>query len=175
MPSTPERAGAIVDSVYEKCYATAEPDFDWRQRPKEFSVHPIRLNCRYMVEMQLSALEPAYYSIHDTYLRTITQQRGGRLLVALRHYKNKNGKWPGSLDDIRPSAPAEIFVDPINDGPFVYKLTGGNFILYSKGKNGVDDGGEHDEWRREQTGADDHLIWFSENSNPTEEGTADVE
>jgi hypothetical protein len=175
MPSTPERAGAIVDAVYKKCYATTEPDFDWRKRPREFSIHPIKFNCRYMIEMQLYVLEPAYYSIHDTYLRNITQQRGGRLIIALRRYKNKNGNWPRSLDDIEPSTPEEIFVDPINGDPFVYELTDKNFMLYSKGKNGIDDGGKHDKWKKEKTGADDHLIFLSKNSNPLEEGTANVE
>jgi hypothetical protein len=166
MPSTPERAGAIVDAVYEKCYTTAKPDFDWRKRPKEFSVYPIRFNCRYMVEMQLSALEPAYRSVHDAYLRNIAQQRGAGIIIALRHYKNKNGNWPRSLDDIRSSAPAEIFVDPINGGSFVYKLNESNFMLYSKGRNGIDDGGRYDKWKEERRGADDHLIWLGEKAAP---------
>lgn len=175
MPSTPEQAGAIVDAVYERCYATAEPDFDWRKRPRGFSVHPIRFNCHYMIGMQLCGLESAYYGIHNMYLQNITQQRGSSLIIALRRYKNRNGNWPQSLDDIRPSAPEEIFVDPLNGGPFVYKLTDAGFTLYSKGENGIDDGGKNDKWDEEQTGADDHLIWLSENSNPVEKVTANAE
>ena len=74
-------------------------------------------------------------------------------MIGLRRYKNKNGHWPESLDDIKSLAPAEIFVDPVNDDSFVYKLTEENFTLYSKGKNNIDENGEY------QDGADDRLIW----------------
>jgi hypothetical protein len=174
MPSAPQEVGAMVDSAYERCYAMVKPDFDWQKRPREFSIDSIKFNCRYMIEMQLCIQEPVYYSIHETYLRAITQQRGGRLIVALRRYKNKNGNWPVSLDDVRFFASEEIFVDPVNGGSYIYKLTGGNFTLYSKGKNGIDDGGRRDFWY-EKTGADDLLIWSSKSSRAKEERTANVE
>ncbi|MFZ0034977.1 MAG: hypothetical protein WAK60_08340, partial [Sedimentisphaerales bacterium] len=85
--------------------------------------------------------------------------RGSRLIIALRRYKNKNGNWPESLDDIQSSAAEEIFIDPINGGSFIYKLTDENFTLYSNGKNGIDDGGKRDKWDEEKTGADDIAIW----------------
>jgi len=163
MPSTPQDAGAIIDSAYERYYAMANPDFDWQKGPREFSLNLIKFNYRYTIEVQLCVIEPTYYSIHDTYLRTIAQQRGGRIIVALRRYKNKNGNWPASSDEVKSSAPEEIFIDPINGGSFVYKLTGDNFKLYSKGKNGIDDGGRRDYWY-EKTGADDLMIWSSEDN-----------
>jgi hypothetical protein len=153
MPSTPHKAGAIIDAAYERYYAMAEPDFEWQKRPREFSITSIKLNYRYMVEMQLYIMEPSFYTIHNTYIRIIAQQRGARLTIALRRYKNKTGNWPQSLDEIKPLAPAEIFVDPINGGSFVYKLTDGNFTLYSKGKNNIDEDGKY------KDGADDWLIW----------------
>jgi tetratricopeptide (TPR) repeat protein len=163
MPSTPQKVGAIVDSAYERCYTMAKSDFNWQKGPREFSAASIKFNCRYIIEAQLCILEPTYYNIHDTYLRTIAQQRGSRLIIALRRYKNKNGSWPVSLNEVKSSASEEIFVDPINGGSFVYKLTDENFTLYSKGKNGIDDGGKRDNWY-EQTGADDLMIWSSEDS-----------
>jgi hypothetical protein len=134
MPSTPQEVGAIVDSAYERFYAMAEPDFNWAKDPRKFSITSIRLNCRYIIDIQLYILEPVYYNIHNTYLRTIAQQRGCRLIIALRRYKNKNGNWPGSLDDVKSLAVEEIFIDPTNNGPFIYKLTNKNFTLYSNGK-----------------------------------------
>jgi hypothetical protein len=158
MPSAPQEVGTMVDSAYERCYLMVKPDFDWQKRPGEFSIDSIKFNCRYMIETQLCIQEPVYYSIHETYLRTITQQRGSRLIIALRRYKNKNGHWPEHLDDVRPFASEEIFVDPVNGGSYIYKLTGGNFTLYSKGKNGIDEGGRRDFWF-EEGGADDLMIW----------------
>jgi hypothetical protein len=174
MPSAPQEVGAIVDSVYERCYAMAKPDFNWQKGPREFSVASIKFNCRYIIEAQVCILEPIYYNIHDTYLRTIAQQRGSRLIIALRRYKNKNGSWPVSLNEVKSSASEEIFIDPINGDSFVYKLTDENFTLYSKGKNGIDDGGRRDNWY-EQTGADDLMIWSSEDSWTKEENIANVE
>jgi hypothetical protein len=134
MPPTPQKAGEVVDAAYERCYAMAEPDFNWAKDPREFSITSIRLNCLYMIDTQLYILEPVYYNIHNTYLRTIAQQRGSRLIIALRRYKNKNGNWPGSLDEVKSLAAEEIFIDPTNGGPFIYKLTDENFTLYSNGK-----------------------------------------
>jgi hypothetical protein len=151
-PSTPQKAGRIIDESYEKYYAMAEPDYDWKKEPAR-PFRWIKLNFRFMVEFPAGLLEEPYYSIHNTYLRHIAQLRGSRLIVALRRYKNKNGSWPESLDDIQSSASKEIFVDPINGGSFIYKLTDENFTLYSKGKNNIDENGKYKE------GADDWPIW----------------
>ena len=64
------------------------------------------------------------------------------MIIALRRHKNSNGHWPQRLEDVNSLVPAEILIDPINSDSFVYKLTEDNFILYSKGKNGIDDGGK---------------------------------
>jgi hypothetical protein len=154
VPSTPQKAGEIIDSEYKRFYAMAEPNFDW-QKKVERPTKMLRLNCQYLIECLAGILEPTYYSIHDTYLRHIAQQRGALLTIALRRYKNKTGHWPESLDDIQSLAPEEIFVDPINGGSFIYKLTDENFTLYSKGKNNIDENGKYKE------GADDWPIWPS--------------
>jgi hypothetical protein len=163
LPSTPQKAGEIIDTKYEKFYVMANPDFDWRKKV-ERPTKMLRLNYQYLIDLLAGILEPTYYSIHDYYLRTIAQQRGSGLIIALRRYKNKNGNWPVSLDDIRSLASEEVFVDPINGGSFIYKLTDENFTLYSKGKNGIDDGGKHEE----EAGADDILIWPQKGLNAKE-------
>jgi hypothetical protein len=168
MPSSPQKAGAIIDAAYERFHAVAEPDFDWQREPRRFSLTSFKLNYRCLVDMLVDVMEPVYYGIRDSYLRAITTKRGSQIMVALRRYKNANGRWPGSLDEVRDLAPEEIFVDAINNGSFVYKLTDDGFALYSKGKNGVDDGAERDE----KTGADDWLIW-PPRSRKTQEGNGD--
>jgi len=152
MPATPQKAGEIIDAKYEKFYAMANPDFVW-QKGTGKSTKMLRLNYHYLVECWVGILEPAFYSIHDTYLRTIAQQRGTLLTIALRRHKNKTGHWPESLDEVKSLAPEEIFVDPINGGSFIYKLTDENFTLYSKGKNNIDEEGRY------KDEADDRPIW----------------
>jgi hypothetical protein len=163
LPSTPEKAGRIIDESYEKYYVMAEPDYDWGKEPARPS-RWIKPNFRFMVELLAGLLEEPYYSIHDTYLRTIAEQKGSRLIIALRRYKNKTGLWPESLDEVKPLAAEEIFVDPINQSSFVYKLTEENFALYSKGKNNIDEMGQFGStWDpnsyKEKIKEDDITIW----------------
>ncbi len=166
MPSSPQKAGAIIDAAYERYYAMAEPGFDWQKAPAKHS-RRLRLNYQYMVEHLTEILAPTYQQIRNQYLRIIAGQRGTFLLIGLRRYKNANGHWPQTLDDIEHLAPAEIFVDPFNNNSFVYKLTDDSFMLYSKGKNNIDEDGERDE----QLGADDWLIWPPRSRKAKEEST----
>jgi len=74
--------------------------------------------------------------------------------MALKRYKNKYSKWPKDLDEIKSMVVEHILVDPLSSRSFVYKLTNDGFILYSKGKNNLDEGG------RKKDGADDWPIWL---------------
>jgi hypothetical protein len=91
------------------------------------------------------------------YSETLASRRGIHILVALRRYKDMQGFWPGSLESIRPETPAELYIDPLNEGDFVYKLTDDGFKLYSKGENNVDEGGQYAS--RFEKGPDDWPIW----------------
>jgi len=173
MPSTPEKAGKIIDASYERLYTMAEPNFDW-QKEREKPSKMFQLNYQYLVEYSTEILAPAYHRTHDIYLRTVATKKGSRIIIALRRYKNKNGTWPQTLDEIEPLAPAEIFVDPFNNGPFVYKLTDDSFMLYSKGKNNIDEKGEYNyDYEEEKAEPDDWLIW-PPRSRKIKEGTADA-
>jgi hypothetical protein len=143
MPATPQDVSRIVDKSYNKYYTMTKPDYDW-QKEAEKPSSMFRLNYSYLVEYTTSILEPAYHSIHDIYLRLDADKRCGQIIIALRRYKNKNGRWPESLEEITSAAPPEIFVDPINNSSFVYKLTEKDFTLYSKGKNNIDEQGRYD-------------------------------
>jgi len=94
-----------------------------------------------------------YASFGEYYAKQMTRRRGTWLVLGLRRYRNAHGTWPDNLDAIKSYAPAEAFLDPVNDDEFVYVLDGDGFKLYSKGKNGIDENG------RENDGADDWLIW----------------
>ena len=101
-------------------------------------------------------VEDSIERMQDGYLRRqLWRRRGNRILIVLRRYRNKNGRWPQTLDDIKSLVPEEILVDPINGGSFVYKLTEENFTLYSKGQNNINEGGE----LSSDSGADDWTIW----------------
>ncbi len=161
MPSTPQKLGKIIDASYEKLYAMAEPAFHWEKEVKEipptslFSTR-FRFNYRCLIELLVAMTGKSYYGIHDLYTRCMVGRRSSRVIIALRRYKNEKGNWPESLDDVKGLAPAEIFVDPINNGCFVYKLADDGFTLYSKGKNNIDEGGLRN---CKEGGTDDWQIW----------------
>ena len=182
MPSTPQKAGEIIDGSYRDLYAMIEPDFDWQREPPElfslltsWNFTRSRFDVGFWAKLLVSMSEGTYYGIHDLYLRNITEQRGNHLIIALRRYKNEHDHWPKKLVDIKPVAPADILVDPINDGSFVYKLTEENFTLYSKGKNNIDEGGlrkitiDPNESKWPKTEGDDILIWSPKNHKTTKE------
>jgi len=172
MPSSPQKAGEIIDASYEKLCKMAEPDFDW-QKGTEKPTKMFRLNYRYLVEYLAGILKPGYHRIHDLYLRLTSDQRASRIIIALRRYKNKTGQWPENLDTVKSFVPQEIFVDPHNGNSFVYKLTEEDFTLYSKGKNNIDEGGKYKRRYGETSEGDDWLIWPPK-SRKTQEKNADA-
>jgi len=78
---------------------------------------------------QFDSTEDLLDRIREIYLRQIAIRRGNRILIALRRYRNKTGRWPETLEGIKDLVPEEILVDPINGGSFVYRLTEENFTL----------------------------------------------
>jgi hypothetical protein len=72
-------------------------------------------------------------------------------------------------------ADAEVLVDPMNGGAFVYRRTGDNFILYSKGLNGIDEGGKREEVvftdgrKVLNEGCDDYVIWPNKGKTPQQQ------
>ncbi|OHB68416.1 MAG: hypothetical protein A2Y77_15180 [Planctomycetes bacterium RBG_13_62_9] len=75
------------------------------------------------------------------YLLHVAECRGGRILLALRRHKDRTGAWPADLAAIKPYVSSETIIDPFSGKPFVYRVTGNTFLLYSVGPGGTDDGG----------------------------------
>lgn len=68
--------------------------------------------------------------------------RNAALLVThLNSYRQAHGEYPASLDAL---GDRDFVVDPFSAAPFVYRRTGEDFVLYSVGGNGADNGGVHD-------------------------------
>lgn len=85
------------------------------------------------------------YSIDVVVARYITDRRLMVLELLLQNYHDKKGIYPESLDEVVAPLYREIASDPFskNGVPFIYRIEDGNFLLYSLGDNGVDDGGEY--------------------------------
>jgi hypothetical protein len=178
MPSTPQKASKIIDASFEKYYAMTDPNFTWQKEPpplfsKPTSFYQLRFDFCYFAKVIADMQEHILYDNHKFYLRQTAENRGSRIVIALRRYKNKTSHWPENLEEVKPLALAEIFVDPLNNDSFIYKLTDEGFTLYSKGKNNIDEGGKRDKWDEEKTGADDWLIWPPKSHKTKKENTDD--
>lgn len=92
----------------------------------------------------------------ELYHRMLSDRRGVRILIELRRFKDRTGRWPESLDSIAAALPSGTLVDPINDGPYVYRLSERGFSLYSTGPNRVDESGRP---KSKSDGPDDWPIW----------------
>jgi hypothetical protein len=67
-----------------------------------------------------------------------------RLLVtelALRCAQSEQGHPPARLDELVPNYLSKVLPDPFTGQPLVYRPEGTNWLLYSVGSDGVDDGG----------------------------------
>jgi hypothetical protein len=86
-----------------------------------------------------------------SFLYLLAERRGAHIIIALKRHRNIHGHWPDSLDQLHSSLPETIMTDPLNDGPISYRSTDDGFVLYSKGPNGIDEGGSYsktsDDWR----------------------------
>jgi hypothetical protein len=118
---------------------------------------------------QFRGLDDKIDYIHNMIL---SERAGTRILIALKRYKDKNGDWPESLEDIKTSASSEFFIDPVNKGEYIYKRTQDGFQLYSKGKNNVDDNGK-DDYNSDDRRADDRMIWPTYTYKKQQEDTND--
>ena len=65
-----------------------------------------------------------------------------RVACALERYRLAHGEFPEALDVLAPKFIPALPHDVINGEPLKYRCTdGGQFVLYSVGWNGADDGG----------------------------------
>lgn len=177
-PSTPKKLSEIIDGCFETNYAMFKPDFDWSKEPHDIPMESFiqyKLNFHMLAKLTAMSNYKLYFGLHDIYLQNLAQQRGTLLLIALRQYKNATGHWPEKLEDMKDSVTPELLIDPINGDSFVYKRTEENFTLYSKGKNGIDDGGKREEIAYPDMnnvpnkGCDDIMIWPLKSKTPKQQ------
>lgn len=173
LPSHPQEIGAMIDEAYARYEAMGKPGFDWPDEPAEVPITALfefKANLRKTIEVMEDQSASVYCKIHDLYLRLVTDRRGCLVLVGLRRYKEQQGRWPESLEDISALFDSEILTDAFTTSPFVYEHTEDGFQLYSKGKNGIDDGGKreknvgtYEEPEIVNEGCDDWMIWPRQN------------
>jgi len=83
--------------------------------------------------------------------QAVARQELIQLAFGVEQSRRDKGKRPMSLSELVPSYASSIAKDPLSGKPLRYQVTKDGFLLYSVGRNGVDDHGRsHDEAQREQ-------------------------
>lgn len=99
-----------------------------------------------MMRLQLDDyMLPAVKSVRQAEQRELARSRILQLHLALHLYHEASGRWPQSLSELVPSQLPQVPGDPYVSGPFVYRIEGDGYRLYSVGSNRRDDGGVGDD------------------------------
>ena len=82
----------------------------------------------------------------DAFLRKTLQMETAKRVVitaiALKRFQLAHGKWPKTLNELAPDIIPTVPIDPFDGKPLKYHLNAdGKYLLYSVGKDGVDNGG----------------------------------
>ncbi len=146
----PSEIDKAVNEAFAAYYGMGDPNYTWPDKPPEskteFSMSPLSY---------MNPVSSLFYRLHEVYVRTLCRRYAARILIRLQRYYRTNARYPETLEKMQDNADNDIFTDPTNGGPFVYRPDDDGLTLYSKGANGVDDGGVRDR----NIGADDILIW----------------
>ena len=103
-------------------------------------------------------------AVPSIYEASASPRTDGRLLetlIALRIYKDEHGEFPDELKSLTPRYFKSVPFDPYSGKPLIYKKQGDHFLLYSIGRNRVDDGGELDQAGTDITVTSDPQLWAS--------------
>jgi hypothetical protein len=163
----PKDPGVIARTIDNMYAPLQQEDFDWARMSdyEQYRASQYRRLPGVRIFVLFVPLDAEWiWRVRGFYLGMLAERRGMRLLVDLRRYHIRNSHWPEDLTQIAEDVPSDALIDPTNDGEFVYVRAGDGFRLYSKGQNGIDEGGRQDR----KTGADDILIWPLRDDSPAE-------
>jgi len=86
----------------------------------------------------------SYGRARDANLDTLSSVRQAHIAMAITRYRLKHGTSPSQLQVLVPDELPAIPLDPFDGQPMKYRVEAGDAIVYSIGKNRVDDGGQLD-------------------------------
>jgi len=154
LPESPSRFAKCIDEYFDKFKQIGSLDYD----PETFRnklLPSFRLNHSYLVGYLANMLASAYEKFPEINLHCQMRCQAAKIVIDLRRHRDQTGHWPESLSELHGKISADLLTDPSNGGEFVYRREGDSFRFYSKGKNGIDDGGLRD--KKNMT--DDILYW----------------
>ena len=94
---------------------------------------------QYMVTLLML---PATQSAFDATARGLAQREVVLTAIAARRYRLKHGSFPAQLSDLVPDFLDATPLDPFTGRPLKLIQAGGDLVIYSVGKDGIDNGGQ---------------------------------
>jgi hypothetical protein len=108
----------------------------------------------------VAMLLPAVEKVNEAHRRIHAMLRCQIALIAAERYRRAQGKWPESLEQLRPGFLAEVPLDPYDGKPLRYKRLADGVIVYALGPDGTDDGGNLDRENPIKPGTDlGYRLW----------------
>lgn len=89
----------------------------------------------------VSLLMPAIDPVFSAFEKERQIQDGALVALALELWHRRHGEWPAKLDELVPDLLPAVPPDRVDGQPLRYVIRDGRPILYSVGRNGLDDGG----------------------------------
>ena len=100
---------------------------------------PAKADFHFIISSSMTAFERAFNKV----MKVETARQMNITAIALKRFQLKHGNYPAQLSELAPEFLASVPLDPVDGQPLRYRLNAdGNFLLYSIGENGKDDGGD---------------------------------
>jgi hypothetical protein len=100
----------------------------------------------YVAAMFISNLKPSLLRFARVQTYAEVNLELSRLSAALAVYRAEHGTYPDKLDALVPGVIPEVPVDLCSANSLIYKPEGDCYLLYSRGINGIDDGGSNEQF-----------------------------
>ncbi|HEY3393497.1 MAG TPA: hypothetical protein VGK58_12375 [Lacipirellulaceae bacterium] len=96
--------------------------------------------------LTIALMVPAFDASLTAQDRVNTKLHLTRLAAAIAVYRAEHGTYPAKLDDLAPSVLLRVPVD-LHNRRFGYRQKSDGYLLYTRGKNGADDHGSHEQYQ----------------------------
>jgi hypothetical protein len=90
----------------------------------------------------IAIIAPTIQAFEEAIRRRDTIHRLLMTELALRLYKHQKATHPNELADLVPAFLTSVPIDPYSGDPLIFRRTDENYLLYSVGRDGDDDGGK---------------------------------
>ena len=154
LPSSPQRMATIVDERFDH-YSQRAREGEQLPRYSILYVWTKGLNAQSVIDWLAMQQVGYFWALDGQFQRHESIVRQIKIFSALKQDFLKHNHWPEKLTDLNIENSDQVFIDALNNQPFVYERTDDSFRLYSVGPNAVDDGGVNDK----QNNKDDILLW----------------